>query len=368
MRRELERLDVPGEHEARERAWALVQAAYAERDPQPRARPLIRPLLVAAALAALVAAGISPPGRAVLESVRKVIGVEGAEPSLLSLPADGRLIVHSTAGPWIVGSNGTRRLLGSYDQASWSPQGLYVVASRGRELVALTPRGDVRWRRAATGLVDFPRWSPSGFRIAYHAGGGLRVVAGDGTGDRVLATAVEHIGAAWRPGPDHVLAYANRSRAIVVADVDSGRRLWTRRLAERPHLVLWSPDGTRLLVLAERAILVFRRDGTLLTRDEPNWVPQTAAFAPRGHTFAVVAGLPGRSEVRIGRRVVFSGSGGFNGVDWSPDGRWLLIGWGSADQWVFVRTSREPSIRAVANVSAQFQAAVFPAVDGWCCS
>ena len=368
MRRKLERLDIPGEHEARERAWGLVQAAYAAREPQPRPRPLIRPLLVAAAVAALVAAGLSPPGRAVLESVRKVIGVEGAEQSLLSLPANGRVIVHSTAGPWIVGSNGTRRLLGPYDQASWSPQGLYVVASRGRELMALTPRGDVRWRRAASGLVDLPRWSPSGFRIAYHVGGGLRVVAGDGTGDRLLAPAVEHIGTAWRPGTAHVLTYANRRGVIVVEDVDSGRRLWSRRLAKRPHLMLWSPDGARLLVLAERTILVFRRDGTLLMRIAPNWAPQTAAFAPRGHTFAVVAGLPGRSEVRIGRRVIFSGTGAFNGIDWSPDGRWLLIGWGSADQWVFVRTTGEPSIRAVANVSAQFQAAVFPSLGGWCCS
>jgi outer membrane protein assembly factor BamB len=367
LRRELERLDVPGEHEARERAWSLVQGAYAEREPQPRGPSFLRPVLVAAALAAIVAAALSAPGRAVLESVREVIGVEGAEPSLLALPADGRVIVHSTTGPWIVASNGTRRMLGPYDQASWSPRGLYIVATRGRELVALTPRGDVRWRRAATGLVDLPRWAPSGFRIAYHSGGGLRVVAGDGTADRLVSASVDHIGTAWRPGTAHVLAYADRG-AIVVADVDSGRRLWRRQAAAPPHLLLWSPDGTRLLVLAERTILVFRRDGTLLARDAPNWAPQTAAFAPRGHAFAVVAGLPGRSEVRIGGRVVFSGTGAFNGVDWSPDGRWLLVGWGSADQWVFVRTAGEPSIRAVANVSEQFQTAVFPSVGGWCCS
>ena len=38
MKRELERIEIPDEHEARERAWPVVQAAFAEREPQPRRR------------------------------------------------------------------------------------------------------------------------------------------------------------------------------------------------------------------------------------------------------------------------------------------------------------------------------------------
>src|SRR5918994_2445386 len=93
VRRELERLEVPGEHEARERAWALVQAAYSEREPGPPRRLTPRPILVAAAVAALVAAALSPAGRAVLDGVREAVGVESASESLFEVPSGGRLLV-----------------------------------------------------------------------------------------------------------------------------------------------------------------------------------------------------------------------------------------------------------------------------------
>ena len=38
MRRELERIELPGEHEARERSWAVVRTAFSEREPQPPRR------------------------------------------------------------------------------------------------------------------------------------------------------------------------------------------------------------------------------------------------------------------------------------------------------------------------------------------
>ena len=34
---------------------------------------------------------------------------------------------------------------------------------------------------------------------------------------------------------------------------------------------------------------------------------------------------------------VLSGPGPIGRLDWSPDGRWLAIGWGGADNWIFVR-------------------------------
>ena len=71
MRREFERVDIPGEHEARERSWEIVAAAFAEREPRAPRRTFVRPLLVAAALAALVAAAVSPTGRAVIDGVRR---------------------------------------------------------------------------------------------------------------------------------------------------------------------------------------------------------------------------------------------------------------------------------------------------------
>ena len=40
---------------------------------------------------------------------------------------------------------GRKRRLGDYEEASWSPRGLFVVATSDRRVVALEPDGDVRW-------------------------------------------------------------------------------------------------------------------------------------------------------------------------------------------------------------------------------
>ena len=53
MKRELERIEIPGEHEARERSWAVVRTAFAEREPEPRQRSW-KPVAVLVGAAALV--------------------------------------------------------------------------------------------------------------------------------------------------------------------------------------------------------------------------------------------------------------------------------------------------------------------------
>ena len=76
-------------------------------------------------------------------------------------------------------------------------------------------------------------------------------------------------------------------------------------------------------------------------------------------------------------RQIFSGSGRFRDLAWSPDGRFLLVPWRAADQWLFIRTVGRPRVRANADIAAQFapgeDAAVppalgFPRVEGWCCA
>ncbi len=48
MKRELERIEIPGEHEARERTWSVVATAFAERQPvEPRSR-MLRPAIAIA--------------------------------------------------------------------------------------------------------------------------------------------------------------------------------------------------------------------------------------------------------------------------------------------------------------------------------
>ncbi|MGH3133111.1 MAG: hypothetical protein ACRDNY_05130, partial [Gaiellaceae bacterium] len=90
MRDELERVEIPGEEGARERAWAVLEAGFAARQPTSRPSRWPRIAVVAVALTALLAAALSPPGRAVIDEIREVVGVQRAQPALFSLPAPGK--------------------------------------------------------------------------------------------------------------------------------------------------------------------------------------------------------------------------------------------------------------------------------------
>ena len=376
MRRELERIEIPDEHESRLRSWELVRTAFEEREPTRPSRAW-RPLVALVAAAAVLAAVVSPPGRSVVDSLREAIGVEGAQPALFSLPAPGRLLVTGDGGPWIVQPDGSRRLLGGYAEASWSPFGNFVVVTSKNEIAALEPDGDVRWKLARPD-VSRVRWggSRTDTRIAYLSGATLRVVAGNGERDRELARNVRAVAPAWRPGAGHVLAWAAQ-RQVVVADADSGRIVSRFRAPAGMVRLEWSSDGERLLVQARRSLRVHAADGSVrldLLRGEAAPITD-AAFAPGGTSLAFVQTAAGRSQLWVIPRLVpdasaarrlFAGSGTFDGFAWSPSGRWLLVAWHDADQWVFVRGGKTPRIAAVSNVSAQFDGS-FPRIEGWCC-
>jgi hypothetical protein len=354
------------------RTWAVVRAAYAEREPVPRTRSLPVPALVAVLLLAVVAAASSPPGRAIVDDVRRAIGVDDAAPALFSLPAPGRVLVTSASGAWIAGEDGSKRLLGPYRDAAWSPLGRFVAGARANELVAVEPDGNVRWTLARPD-VSRPAWggTATDTRIAYRSGGGLRVVAGDGTGDRALAGDVADVAPAWRPGGGHVLTYAARDGEVVTVDTGSGRVLWRRRAEGRVAGLAWSSDGRRLLVHGPEAATVLTGAGRPFT----GFVPEegrilAAAFRPGSHAVAYAQERRGRTQALVVGEpggLVFSGPGRIDELAWSPDGRWLLLGWRAADQWLFVRPAGR-AVRAASNVSAQFRSSAFPTVAGWCCS
>lgn len=377
MKRELERLEIPDEHEARVRSWEVVRTAFEEREPAPPTRSW-RPLVVLVAVATVLAAVVSPPGRSVVDSLREAIGVENAQPALFSLPAPGRLLVTGDGGPWVVQPDGSRRLLGGYTEASWSPFGNFVVAAQRNEIAALEPDGDVRWKLARRD-VSRARWGGTltDTRIAYLSGETLRVVAGNGERDRELARSVQAVAPAWRPGGDHVLAWIAQ-RQVIVADADTGRELTRFRAPEHTTRLEWSRDGRRLLVQARRSLRVHAADGKvlfdLLGREAAPVAH--AAFGPTGTSLAFVQTAGGQSYLWMiprlapdgsAARRVFAGAGTFDGLAWSPNGRWLLVAWRDADQWVFIRTTPKPRLQAVSNVSAQFEGS-FPRIEGWCCA
>jgi WD40-like Beta Propeller Repeat len=373
VRRELERIEIPGEHEARERAWSVVRTAYEERERVPRPRSRLVPVLVAAGVALAIAAASTPPGRAVLDDVRDAVlptRVERAQPALFSLPAPGRVLAVSDAGAWVVQRDGSRRLLGRYEEASWSPFGRFVVTSRRNELAALEPNGDVRWSLARPD-VRFPRWggTRADTRIAYVSDSQLRVVSGDGTDDHRLARRAADVAVAWRPGPAHVLAYVRRDGFLRVVDADQGTVLMKTPARGATHLE-WVAD--RLLALSPREVRLFDDSGRLVQRRQGRYL--SAALAPRAQAIALVRLERGAGIVEVlqrsggSARRLFAGGGRFSELAWSPDGRWLLAGWPTADQWLLVRAAGRPRIQSVSNVSAQLRSESFPRIEGWCCA
>ena len=342
---------VPGEEEAEQRSWEIVRTAYEERTPARlahRARPLA--LALGGGLAAL-AIVLSPAGAKVGDLVSDVVGIgeEDAKPALRSLPAAGELLVESEQGPWIVREDGSKRLLGDYEEASWSqPRGLYVAATDGRTLLAVEPDGTVRWTITAPAPVHDPRWAPSGVRVAYRSAGDLWIVNGDGSDPRRIARNVGPTAPQWLPpsakakiAPAEavdLVAYIDRRGKVRVVSGDSGTPI--------PNSKTYQPSLHEL---------------------KTDWAigPDGAARIERrrGRSRVVVAGGGTRS-------VLLAKPGRLTGPTWSPDGHWLLVGWPAADQWLFIPIKRSDEVIPIDSISEQFApgatgAASFPRVSGW---
>jgi hypothetical protein len=358
----------PNEEQTVERSWQVVRAAYESRVPVTWPRRHWRPLAVGALAAAAVAAVLSPPGRSVVNSLRKAVGVEHAETSLFSVPAGGHLLVTGRGGTWIVRPDGSRRRLGDYRDAAWSPHGLFIAATRGDELAAIDPKGTVRWSLPRRN-PRFPRWigTRSDTRIAYIAGGRLHIVAGDGTGDYEVGPAAA-VAPAWRQGRrrGRLLAYAKSARVIVYS-ADARAAFLVKRFGGARKLA-WSDDGRLFLVLGPRGVRVFGLQGVLFAEDHPpaGSVDVDAAFLPGTHRVAAIRVTRSSSRVVLlnSKRTIFAGTGAFRQLLFSPNGRWVLITWPTANQWVFVHAHPRKIVGA-ARISNQFGA--YPRISGWCC-
>jgi hypothetical protein len=385
---------LPGAADAERRGLELVERAYAER--RPAGRPVLPRLAVALAVAALLTALLlSPAGAAVRHWIGDVFtaGVQNAQPALTEIPGGGRLLVQSSRGPWVVQPDGSRRLLGRYDEASWSPHGLFVAAASGRTLSAIEPGGTPHWSISAAGPVSDPRWSPSGFRIAYRAGYSLRVIGADGTRDRLLGPAAP-VAPAWFPLGAHLLAYLDATRNLRVVETDTTQTLAAAGSSPGVTAIAWAADGRALLEIAPHGLWLRPlqidklADGVRLGNARRIPLPagaavRAAAFAPRQSTIAALLERPGRagsprSEALLiapdggPPRRLFAVSGRLTQLAWSPDGSRLLLAWPAADQWLFLPVGGRGHLQAIGNISSVFSPglrdqAPFPRIEGWCC-
>jgi hypothetical protein len=387
LSRRLARDPVPSEDEAAERAWEVVRADFATRERIHWPRRHRGALVVAFAAAALVVAALTPPGRAVVDQFRDVVGRTSSEPVLIRLPSPGRLLVVSGSGAWVVRQDGSKRFLGHYDDASWSPRGLFVVAVQRNQLVTLDPEnGDVRWSLPRAERIKDPRWSGGGAdtRIAYRAGRTLHVVAGDGSPDAVLADNVAPVAPAWQ-ADSHVLAYATGDGRVHVVDADARREFWTtprisglRRIkfATRGRLVLLTRKnaglyGPRRLIRLAAAPALPKGHVLLDAMPLPGGRVLYADYDPASDATAIVLAhcfAPGPCLL-IGPSEVFRGPGRTGNLTLSPNGRWLAVGWPAADQLLFFRVVRFHNLETVSNLSREFEGATgggaFPRLAGW---
>jgi hypothetical protein len=337
---------------------------------------------------AVLIAGVtlSPAGATVGRWIRHALGVPHAAPALFRLPASGSVLVSGAGGTWTVAADGSSRRLGPWREASWSPHGLFLAVTRNDQLAAVDPHGTLHWTLARPAVRD-PRWYvPTGYRVAYLSGHSLRVVAGDGTGDHVLATGVASVAPSWQPGSPYRLAYVTRAGTLIVRGADSKQVAWTASLSGRPRELAWSSDGRRLLAVTTTRATVYGPGGRSMATIAalPAATIRTASLSPDGGAIALIRGGSDQDVVVLKlasatatptRRRVLSGAG-LGQLAWSPDGRWLLVSWPAADQWVFVRVAGAPRITAVSRIARKFSAgdaqgsahAGFPRIEGWCCT
>jgi dipeptidyl aminopeptidase/acylaminoacyl peptidase len=144
----------------------------------------------------------------------------------------------------------------------------------------------------------------------------------------------------------------------VLRDADTKQVLW-RHPELAPASLAWSGDGRLLAALSPHRIVVLTGAGKVARLISTlNGTFQAAAFQPHSHRLTLLVAYPGRSEAKVvdvdapgAAQLLFAGPGRFGDLAWSPNGRWLLIGWPTANQWVFLHGSR---VHAVANIREEF--------------
>jgi hypothetical protein len=354
--RRLRATRAPGEEAAFRRAHPLAMAAVRAAPARRRRRRAARTL--APLLASLLVAGLllSPAGADVRSWISDAVTSSQPEPlRAQTLPGGGRLLTAGRDGLFVRTAHGPRRIFGDVGEAAWSPQGLFVAATRGIELIAVSPRGERRWSLHHRTAIRHPRWAPSGYQIAYLSGGSVYLVDGDGSNDARL-DAGGGAAPAWRPARGRSeVAYA-RGRTVVLRDAIDRRVVFRTRVARPPLALSWSADGQRLLIVERDRIQLLNQFGARLrTSHAPHGTHNvTGTFARHGRDWTLV-----RAQGASSRLMLVSGqdtlkvlelAGRVDGITYSPSGRWLALGVGRS-VWL-VRPGYHAGLRGVHTVPA----------------
>ena len=287
------------------------------------------------AAAVVAAAAFSPPGRAVVDAVRRTIGVEHAAPALFRLPAPGRLLVSGAGGTWVV--------VGRRVEAASRRRGAGVVVA-ARALRRRRERRHARGGRAGArhgALVARAagRLVPA---LGRHAGRHADRVSECGASARrraATAPATSTLAPAARASRRRggrsgtCCAYATPRGGVAVVDADS-QAVLAVHAARGARELAWSPDGKQLVAVTPRLVHIWSAAA-----------PQLRAPRCRRAGGRVRARRPARAAARAERVRLRGGRGAatcsrapgrLEGLAWSPNGRWLVTALPSADQWIFI--------------------------------
>ena len=247
--------------------------------------------------------------------------------------------------------DGSRRLLGTYDDASWSPFGRYVVASAPeRARRRSTPRAP------SAGRSRDPASGSRAGRAAPPTRASPTSAATGSTSSRATARATSWPATHPQPAFHPRGARASGSSSPTPTPTGASMRSSPRRAARSgaatppgaPQSLEWSSDGRRLLVLSPGRVSILD-GGTRAPRRRRGGARRDRRGVPAGtrrRTPSSTARRPG-SRVTLGGRTLFSLGGELRGLTWSPDGRWLLVGSPASDQWVFIRADGAQDRRGV---------------------
>jgi hypothetical protein len=357
LARRLREAPAPGEEAAFCRAHPLAMAMVQAVPPRRRRRRAAARALVPLA-AALIAAGLllTAAGADVRSWISDKVTPPRPQPVRAeTLPGGGRILTAGRGGLFIRTSHGPRRIFGDVGEAAWSPHGLFVAATRGIELIAVSPTGERRWSLHRDAPIRHPRWAPTGYQVAYLSGGSIHLVDGDGSDD-VLLGAAGGAAPAWRPARGHSQVTYADGRRVVLRDSIDRRLLFATRVARRPLALSWSADGRLLLVVERDRVQLLDRFGAVVrTALAPAGTRNvTGSFARTGRAWTLV-----REQGRVSRLMLVDGAesvkvlqlaGRVSGITYSPRGDWLALGAGRS-VWL-VRPGAHAGLRGVHTVPA----------------
>ena len=265
LRRALRRIQPPDEIGAERRAWAVVRAAFDEREPARGAPQVIRPLLVLAGALALIAAVVNPP---VLNAIRDAVGrttekkVVTYKQALFSLPGSAAaLLVNTARGPWIIrpaaragcsAATATRR--GRHGDSSSPPWGDMSSSpcSRTERCAGRSPAPAASPPRAGRPRTKARRGSRT------CAATTLRIVAGDSTrGHPAGRQRLRRRRPRGSPGRASSSPTSRRPDGSACTTSATQKTLWHSLRLPKVTELAWSDDGTRLLTLTRRSLIVF---------------------------------------------------------------------------------------------------------------